>query len=178
MAISKKTELTIERRYDPRQGRHAINGEVHVLHCHHYLTLYTQLAEDCGMLDGRKLLVETAEDSFRPVLADCWRRQGAELAADRIALAEQYYALAGLGKLRVVAAGPDLGRAELDHSHLDAGWIKKWGSREQPVNHVTRGYLAALYAALNGTPPRSWRVSEVRSLVAGAGSSLFVAVRA
>ena len=177
MAINNKTELVVERRYDPRLGRHTINGTVHVLHCHHYLTLYTQLAEDVGMLDGRKLLVEVSEDAFRPALAAFWNGQGSGLA-DRIALAEQYYALAGLGKMRVVAAGEDLGRVELEHSHLDAGWLKKWGGRDKPVNHVTCGYLAALFAGLFGTPPRSWKVNEARSIVAGAERSVFVAVRA
>jgi DNA-binding response OmpR family regulator len=37
-----------------------------VLHCHHYPTLYTQLAEDCGMLDGFGFLEELKQDSSLP----------------------------------------------------------------------------------------------------------------
>lgn len=178
MAIRKQTELVVERRFEPRRGRHVINGAVHVLHCHHYLTLYTQLAEDCGMLDGRKLLVETAEDSFRPVLEACWKAQQATSVEDRIALAEQYYAFTGLGKMCVAAVGPDTARVELEHSHVDEGWRKKWGGRAKPVNYITAGFVAALLAGLSGAAPRAWRVREEKSIVAGADRSVFRAVRA
>jgi len=171
------TELMIDRRYDSRQGRHTVNGVTHVLHCHHYLSLYTQLAEDCAMLDGRKLLAEVAEDSFYSMLTGYYHDHGIKSVADRIALAEQYYAFAGLGKMRVVAAGPDSGSVELEQSHVDEGWKKKWGGREKPVNHVTRGYVAALFAALFDLAPRSWNVRERESIVAGASRSAFVAVR-
>lgn len=174
MAINRKTELIIDRRFDPNRCQHTINGRVHVLHCHHYLSLYTQLAEDCGMLDARKLLTEVAEDTFYEVLADYYREHGLESVADRITIAEQYYALTGLGQMRVLAAGRDSGEVELLHSHADGGWIKKWGKREKPVNYITCGYIAALFAAIFGLPSRSFAAMETASIVSGAERSEFV----
>ena len=127
MTTYARTDLMIDRRYDARGARHTLNGVTHVLHCHHYLSLYTQLAEDCGMLDGPKLLAEVAEDSFHQFLSHYYRDHSISCAADRIALAEQYYAFTGLGRMKVLSAGPDAGVVELDHSHVDAGWEKKWG---------------------------------------------------
>src|SRR5579872_1825608 len=101
MPIYTDTELIIERRYDPWRARHTVNGVTHVLHCHHYIGLYTQLAEDCGMLDGRKLLAEVAEDAFYTMLAGYFKDHGITRLADRIALAEQYYAFSGLGKMKI-----------------------------------------------------------------------------
>ena len=109
MATNKKTDLIIERRFDPIRCQHTVNGHVHVLHCHHYLSLYSQLAEDCGMLDARKLLTEVAEDTFYGVLAGYYREHNLEGVADRIAIAEQYYAFTGLGQMKVLAAGRDSG---------------------------------------------------------------------
>jgi hypothetical protein len=174
MAIDKKTEFIVERSFDPVRCRHTVNGQVNVLHCHHYLSLYAQLAEDCGMLDARKLLKETAEDAFYRVLSDYYRQNGVESTGDRIAIAEQYYSFCGLGSLKVLAAGQDSGEVELTHSHVDSGWIKKWGNRSKPVNYVTCGYIDALFAAVFGLQPRSFEATETASIVAGAERSEFV----
>lgn len=176
MAIDKKTELAVERRFDGRRSRHSINGVTHVLHCHHYMTLYTQLAEDCAMLDARKLLREAAEDSVAGVLRDYFRNHGIQRLEDRIAIGEEYYAWCGMGRLKVLAAGRDSGEAELESSHLDEGWIKKWGKRDKPVNHFTCGFLAALFAAAFDLPPRAFLVSEAAGIVTGAPRSRFLVV--
>lgn len=177
MPIYTDTELIIERRYDPWRARLTVNGATHVLHCHHYLSLYTQLAEDCGMLDGAKLLAEVAEDAFYSMLAGYFQDHRITILGDRIALAEQYYAFSGLGRMKITAAGPDSGVVELESSHVDAGWLKKWGARAKPVNHVTRGYVAATFAAVFELPSRTWRVGERESIVSGAERSIFIAIR-
>ena len=64
MALIQKTELIVNQRFDQKTCRHFLNEKVVVLHCHHFASLYTQLADDCGMLDGRQLLAEVAEDNF------------------------------------------------------------------------------------------------------------------
>jgi len=175
MAVMKKTEIELDHRFDPRTCRHTMNGQVSVLHCHHYATLYTQLAEDCGMLDGRKLLTDVAEDAFREVLSSYYSTHGLDDVAQRIAIAEQYYAAAGLGKMRVLCAGPESCEVELLHSHVDAGWIKKWGKRDAPVNYITSGYIAGMLAAIWERPARSYSVVETAGIVAGAERSKFSA---
>ena len=46
MVVEKKVEFEIDHRFDPVKNRHYLNGFCSVLHCHHYATLYTQLADD------------------------------------------------------------------------------------------------------------------------------------
>lgn len=173
MATFKRTELVLDHDFDAVQCRHSINGWTMVLHCHHYSTLYTQLADDCGFMDARKLLAEVAEDSFYQVLMDYFEDLEIEDLRERISIAEQYFAAMGLGKLTVTYAGPDAGAAELAHSHVDQGWIKKWGQREKPVNYIGCGYIAALFAAIFDREPRAFTVREVQSIVSGAEKSIF-----
>lgn len=173
--ITKKTELSLERKFDPLRCRHSVNGETYVLHCHHFATLYTRLAEDCGMLDGKKLLRDAAENTVYQVLAKYYADHGIESFADRIAIGEQYYSFAGLGEMQVVSAGADSAEVDLVHSHLDAGWIKKWGPRDKPVNHISCGYVAGMLAAALGVGQQRFSVTEAASIVCGAERSRLVA---
>lgn len=173
---TKKTELCIERKFDPIRCRHSVNGETYVLHCHHYVTLYTRLAEDCAMLDGKKLLREVTEDTIYEVLVKYYADHAIESVAERVAIAEQYYSFTGLGQMHVVCAGPDSAEVDLIHSHLDSGWIKKWGQRDKPVNHMSCGFVAGLLAAALGKSRRGFSVTEAASIVSGAERSRLIAV--
>jgi len=174
MTQFKKTELQLAHETDPKTWRHYLNGRVTVLHCHHYACLYSQLADDCSLLDAKKLLASTSKESFLPVLADVFADHGATATKDRVTLAEQLYAAVGLGKMRVAYAGPESGEVELEHSHLDEGWMKKWGKRDEPVNFIGCGYVAALFSAVFGKPAGSYEVREVQSIVSGAEQSRFI----
>jgi len=176
MTTFEKTELQLRHDYDPGRCRHFIDGTVSVLHCHHYATLYCQLADDVSMLDGKRLLAECAEDIFLDVLRTYFERRSIDALAERIAIAEQYYATSGMGSLKVVFAGPESGEVELFHSHVDEGWVKKWGTRSAPVNFITWGYVAALFSAVFGQPARRFRVTETASIVSGAERSKLVVV--
>jgi hypothetical protein len=162
--------------FEPRSCRHLVDGRTYVLHCHHYATLYTQLAEDCGILDGKKLLAEVAEDTFYDVLSAYYRKHELVSVADRFAAGEEYFRSMGMGVLKVACAGRDYGEVELPSSHLDAGWIRKFGPSEKPVNHLTRGFIAGLFAATFDRSPRSYTVAETASIAAGAPQSRFVVV--
>ncbi|MBN1346125.1 MAG: hypothetical protein JXQ73_25785 [Phycisphaerae bacterium] len=176
MAVIKKTEIVLDHKFDPKACRHSLGGATYVLHCHHYATLYTQLADDCGMLDGKKLLAEVSGDVFGRELSRYYECHGIEDIADRIAIAEQYYAVAGLGQMKVICAGPEGGEVELLHSHVDEGWIKKWGKRDKPVNFITCGYIAGVFAAVFDRDPRTYQVGETDSIVTGADRSKFQVV--
>ncbi len=166
-----------QRAFDPRRCRHFIEGRVSVLHCHHYTTLYTQLADDCSLLDARKLLANVAADCFYGILTAFQSKHDITSPADRIAAAEAYYAFSGLGRLKVTAAGPEAGEAELERSHVDEGWIRKWGGRGKPVNFITQGFLAAIFAAAFGGRPEQYAVKEIASIVAGQQRSQFLIAR-
>jgi len=176
MAVTRTTELTIDRRFDPKTCRHSINGGVQVLHCHHYATLYSQLADDCGMLDGKKLLAEVTEDTYFDVLRNCYAANGINTIEDRISIAEQYFALSGLGQMKVKCASAESGEVELTTSHVDQGWIKKWGKRDQPVNFIGSGFIAGAFSAVFDKPTRAYSVTETQSIVSGADTSRFEVV--
>jgi hypothetical protein len=176
MATFKKTEFQIEHHFDPKTCRHSLNGQNVALHCHHYTSLYTQLAEDCGMFDAKTLLAESAEEAFCDLLKDYYLKHNITCVQERILLAEQCYAAVGLGEMKVVFAGPDSGEVELLHSHVDDGWIKKWGHREKPVNFITRGYIAGAFSAVFDHHRRSFTVKETASIVSGAPKSRFTVI--
>jgi len=170
-------EVVFERSFDPRRCRHLLDGRTSVLHCHHYSTLYTQLADDCTMLDARGLLARVAAETFFGILSSLLRKHALETPAERLAAAERYYAFAGLGKLKILSAGPETGEAELERSHVDEGWIRKWGRRDSPVNFITQGFLAAAFAAAFDRNPLDYVVREISSIVSGADRSWFQVAR-
>ncbi len=173
MAIKQATELVLDHRFDPKSCRHSLNGETTVLHCHHYASLYTQLADDCSLLDAKKLLAEVSEETFYQILSDYYKNHNVTNLEDRFKIAEEYYSVCGMGKMEVICAGPDSGEVELSHSHIDEGWIKKWGKRDKPVNFITSGYIAAAFAAAFGREMKTYTVTETESIVSGAEKSHF-----
>lgn len=177
MTQGKKLELELEHKFDSSRYRHYLNDQLAVLHCHHYSTLYTQLALDAEFLDGKMLLAECAEDSFYKVLLGYFEAHTELDLADKLSVGCQYYGAVGLGQMEVMCAGEDSGEVVLHHSHLDEGWIKKWGQHDRPVNYITAGYIAALFSATYELPPRSYAVLETESIVTGAERSRFNAVR-
>lgn len=167
-------EMIAERRFDSSRCRHYVNEITSVLHCHHYACLYTQLADDAGdMFDGHKILYDASEETFYPILRDYFNQQDINKVEDRINIVEQYWAFAGMGKLIISNVTLEGGTAEMPYSHVDAGWIKKWGHREQPVNFIGRGFLAAAFASIFNLPSGSYAVSEEKSIVANNKKSEF-----
>lgn len=162
--------LQIEATYDDKRSRQYVNGEVTVFHCHHYAALFTQLADDAGMFDGARHLRDAAAESMLPVLKKQCEIDGATSAEDKTAVAEQYFSYIGLGKLSINI--PDA-KAEMAFSHVDDGWIRKWGNRDKPVNFIGQGYIAAAFALVNGDDPSTYVVEETQSIVSGATSSKF-----
>lgn len=177
MAVFTSTELKLDHKFDPVRSRHSLNGAVSVLHCHHFTTLYCQLADDAEIVDGKALLASTAEETFAPILRQYYEDHGIEAVDERIAVAEQYYAAVGMGLLKVASFGSTAGRVEVSRSHVDEGWKAKWGEREEPVDFLTQGYVAAVFAAVSGHPIGSFKVTEEQSIVSGADKSVFRAVR-
>ena len=173
MTQYRKTELVLNKTFDPKESRHRIDGDTVVLHCHHYTALYTQLAMDCSMLDAKALMSECSEDCWQDYLSNYYKANGIVSLADRIAIGEQTYAAAGLGKMRVNSAGMDSGEVTLEHSHVDEGWIKKWGKHDKPINYITAGFIAGLFAAVFEKPVRSYTATEIQSIVSGAACSRF-----
>ncbi|OGS36909.1 MAG: hypothetical protein A2293_13475 [Elusimicrobia bacterium RIFOXYB2_FULL_49_7] len=174
MSEFKKTVFKAEHIFDSKNKRHYNNGVLSVLHCHHYTSLYSQLAIDAK---ETMLLTDVAEDAFYVPLVDYFTANHIDSLAEKIELACQYYAFLGMGKMTVTSLGEDSGVVELANSHLDEGWKKKWGTYDKPVNYITAGFIAALFAAVLNKSVRSFTVSEVASIVMGAKQSLFNVVK-
>jgi predicted hydrocarbon binding protein len=176
MARFSKLELQLDHKFDSKASRHYLNDQLSVLHCHHYATLYCPLADDVDFVEGKKLLASVAESCFYNVLNDYVTKHEISSTSDIVTIAEEYFAAMGLGKMNVVHVGSESGEVELVHSHVDEGWIKKWGKRDQPVNFIAQGYIAAVAAVINGKSAESYVVSEQESIVSGSERSLFKVV--
>jgi hypothetical protein len=178
MTQGNKPEFRVDQKFDPKSCRHTANGVTSVLHCHHFATLYSQLADDAEFVDGKALLRRSAEMSFLPVLSNYFTTGHITKMTDRLALVEEYWKFIGMGTLSFEKVGNVSTTVRMAHSHVDEGWIKKWGPREQPVNFLGQGFLAAAMAAVYDLPAGSFAVRETQSLVSGADASLFTIVRA
>ena len=158
--------------YHRDRGRHIAEGKTLVLHCHHFAALTTQLANDCSLLNAKKLLAECAEDAFHTVLTDYYRLNGVGDLKERIWAAERYFSECGLGKLKVSFAGVCSGEVKLLSSHVDEGWVKKWGVSLAPVNYIGCGYVTALFSAVFDKPKRFYSAKERQSIACGAPVSV------
>jgi predicted hydrocarbon binding protein len=172
-----KTTLKVKHTFDPIRNRHYLNNVTSVFHCHHYSTLYTQLAEDADFIDGKKILFDVSEENFYKVLKEYYQQNDIKEIEDQIKIAEDYWAFVGMGNLKITALGDAVGFAEMKYSHLDSGWIKKWGNSSKPVNHVTRGFLAAVWSLINDELLKSYDVIEIDSIAMGSEKSTFQIVK-
>jgi hypothetical protein len=165
--------LQINHTFDDKSYRHYTNGFLTVMHCHHYMTLATQLAEDFADLGGQRILAESAEDSVRPMLDDYIQKNNIGDPTERLKVGREYYGAMGMGLMEATgeAAG---GTVILKRSHIDQGWIMKWGQRQSPMNYWTRGYISAMFGAAFNKPPRSYEVTEPEGMVTGAAHSTFL----
>lgn len=172
-----KTSLKVKHTFDPIRDRHYLNNVMSVFHCHHYTTLYTQLAEDADFIDGKKILFDVAEENFYKVLKAYYEENCIKNIEDQIKIAEDYWAFVGMGNVKITAFGNAIGFAEMSHSHLDSGWIKKWGKSTKPINHITRGFLAAVWSLVNDELLKTYDVTEVDSIAMGSEKSTFQIVK-
>jgi predicted hydrocarbon binding protein len=165
-------DLKVDFTFDEKIYRHYMNGRLSVLHCHHYMTLTTKAAEELNDLGGVRILRESAEDSIRPFLDDYIQQHGIASVEDKLSVGCEYYKVMGMGKM--TAEGGDTGgTVRLSKSHVDQGWIKKWGPHDKCINHFTAGYIAAMFGAAFGKPARSYNVTETAAIVKGDSESVF-----
>jgi len=165
--------LKMEHTFSEDTYRHYIIGHNFVLHCHHYMTLTTKMAEDFVDVGGVQTLREATEDTIRPVLDDYFAKNGITAPEERLAVGAEHYAFMGMGLIEVAGTAGG-GKVTLKHSHIDEGWVKKWGQHDKAVNPFTCVFVAAMFAAAFGKPARSYQVTESASIVTGAPESVLV----
>jgi hypothetical protein len=165
--------LKLDFSLDTETFRHYLNGHAVVMHSHHYLTLITKLAEEFGDIGGPQLLKDVVEESMWAVLNDYASQNSLTSPLDRCNVGREYYSVYGLGKMKV-AGTEHGGEVCLVRSHLDEGWIRKWGHHTTPINHFTCGYIAALYAVAFSKPAKSYAVVETESMAVTGTEGTFI----
>lgn len=166
----KKVRLDVKHNFDTRTSKHFLNSIETVFHCHHYTALYTQLAMDADETD---LLTQTAAESFYDMLKNYLDKHDDFNLNEKIELIISYYSLIGLGKMQLQYLGNNSGKAILHFSHIDKGWIHKWGNSNRPVNFITCGYIKAMFAIINEKPVHYYNVVEKKSIAMGDKESEF-----
>mgnify|MGYP001766230019 CR=1 FL=1 len=162
-----------EQSFDRTRMRRLMEGQTAVLHCHHYATLFTQLALDAEQFNGPALLARAAAEAFGGQLRDYLSTHGITEPWDRIAIAEQYFAFMGFGEMKFECS-QNRAAVTMRHSHIDEGWKRKWGQRREPLNYVGCGYIQGAIAAIYDLREAQMvTVRETQSIVCGATSSKF-----
>jgi hypothetical protein len=165
--------LKLDFSLDNETFRHYINGHAVVMHSHHYLALITKLAEEFGDIGGPQLLKDVVEESMWTVLNDYVQKNGQTTPLQRCNIGREYYSVYGLGKMKV-AGTESGGEVCLVRSHVDEGWINKWGHHTKPINHFTCGYIAALFAVTFNKPAKSYTVIETESMAVKGTAGTFI----
>lgn len=161
-----------EQRFDNQKMRHYVDQACSVLHCHHYATLFTQLATDAEAFNGPSHLVDASAESIYPVLKSYFEKKQLTSVEDRLAVAEQWWAFVGMGQASFHCENKSAS-VTMKHSHVDEGWLKKWGQRTERVNYIGEGYIKASCAAVFDLDWQSVKVNETQSIVCGASTSRF-----
>lgn len=164
-------KFKVEKNFDFKAKKFYLNNEPTVLHCHHYTTLLTQLANDAVKFNGPQIMFSTAEETFYPILAKYFKENNVVSYEDRARIVEQYYAYIGLGLMKINLKEHS---AELIHSHLDEAWLKKWSVTDKPVNYITQGFLAAAFSAITDNNFEIFNVQEIQSIACGNETSKFI----
>jgi len=157
--------------FDESNYRHAMNGHESVLHCHHYMSLVTKLAGDFKDVGGIMVMREVAEDTIRPLLDSYFKENRIQDTDERLQIGAEYYSVMGMGRMSITGSQSS-GTVTLSNSHVDEGWIKKWGKSDHPVNYFTCGYASAVFAAAYSKPARSYLAEETASIVTGDENSI------
>lgn len=165
--------LTLNFTMDAETNRQFLNGHPVVMHSHHYLSLITKLAEDMSDLGGPGILQEVVEETMRAVFDDYIQKNGISSAQERCNVGREYYSVFGLGKM-VITGDENGGEVRLVNSHLDQGWVMKWGQKDKPLNYFTCGYVAAMFGAAFNRPLKSYSVAEEASIAMGEPESRFI----
>ncbi|PKN24657.1 MAG: hypothetical protein CVU65_11140 [Deltaproteobacteria bacterium HGW-Deltaproteobacteria-22] len=158
--------IPFEIKFDENTYRHHVDGVTMVMHCHHYMSLTVKLADAMEDMGAVKILRESAEDSIRELLEAYFKAHGISSSAERLNIGREMYSVLGLGKMEVFGNDGG-GEVKLVRSHVDEGWVQKFGKSSKFVNHFTCGYLAAMFAVSFSRAARTYNVYETASLAMG-----------
>ncbi|MFA7239509.1 MAG: 4-vinyl reductase [Sulfuricellaceae bacterium] len=152
--------------FDKSNYRRMISGKEVIVHCHHYNSRIQRTVEESRQIDGRRLVVSTAEAVFSEMCSHAFLP--GDSPEKKWEIAASLYAHLGLGSLDVSRVGQGIVRA--DTSHFVEGWSAGLGTREAPVCNFTVGYLQGAYHAISG---QNVSVTEKECLIHGVDHCVF-----
>jgi hypothetical protein len=167
-------EYPFDQSFDPNRKLQYINSDPSVMHCHHYSAIFTKLALELQDSGGARYLTEAMEEASYIALRKVFITEGVQSAAERRAFVEQYYRLTGLGDFSIRECTANGGSITLRRSHIDEGWVKKYGQSPVPVNFVTAGFLAGAFAAIHDEHLRHYQAEETASMASGKAAGEFI----
>ena len=150
--------------------RRVIAGTDVIIHCHHYNSRIQRTVEGAVGIDGKALLVATAERVFSKYVRDTFV-DGDSLAI-RWAMAEQLYAHLGYGRIDLSRVAE--GEIVAPSSHFVEGWSVGLGRRSEPVCSFTEGYIQGAIFAVTG---ELTDVQEVECMASGGSCCRFAIKR-
>ncbi len=153
-------------KYNTETYRRDVGGMDVIIHCHHYNSRVQRVVEGSAEIDGKAILVSTAEAVFSEYLGRNLR--DADTSADMWAMAECLYAHLGYGRLDLSSV--EGGEIEAQSSHFVEGWSASFGEERGPVCSFTEGYLQGVIHRITG---ELVQVREVECMVTGASRCRF-----
>ncbi len=169
-------QLNFRHSYDSITNQHFHRNFSVVMHCHHYFSVFIELAHAYEKQGGPRFMQEAAAETFGSFLRLYYLEDGIKDLGERIRIAEEYWRQVGMGIIRISTQDPTYGSARMNYSHIDEGWLKKGAPTSRPINYVTQGFLAGfMQAAYTGGRSRTYEVKETKSLVLGDEYSQFEA---
>ncbi|MBU1219867.1 hypothetical protein KKF34_05690 [Myxococcota bacterium] len=158
--------IPFEVKFDDTTFSQKAYGQDMVMHCHHYMSLVTALSDQLESINAVKILRESAEDSIRTFLDAYFTQNNINSSTEKLATAKELYSVLGLGKFEV--SGNDAGgEIQMKRSHVDEGWVQKFGKSSKFINHFSCGFAAAMFAAAFGKSARSYNAFETASIAMG-----------
>jgi len=132
--------------YDPKTFRRVIAGMEVVIHCHHYSARIQNSLESSKQVDGKKIILTTAESVFAEYLANILK--SIRNLEEKWQIAAELYAHLGYGQLDLEKIHEGIVTART--SHFVEGWLTGFTERKQPVCTFTEGYLQGAIYAITG----------------------------
>lgn len=152
--------------YEKESHRRWVAGREVIIHCHHYNSRLQRTIENARQIDGRGIIVSSAEAVFADQLAGLFERGESETG--RWDLAEALYSHLGFGRLDFSRVADGIVTAKT--SHFVEGWNAGFKGRTEPVCSFACGYAQAAVRSVTG---RSVIVTEEECMISGAPQCRF-----
>lgn len=155
MFINWREELT-------RNGhRIVLSGIPTAMHCHHYNINLQKMLEDTLGNEGIVLMFRSAEEAgYKSFCAFIHRFNRIRTVKSKLEFASTIFQHCGLGIIHFQDVSENGGSIVSPSSHHVTGWLAKFGRRQTPGCHFSRGWIAGVLAAIFDRPLGFYDVEE------------------